>query len=464
MKILKVVKMVAVIFLSVLFVRGIQVSIIENKDYDIFTILILVLMFVGIIGLVYSLYRDYKKKPQEERKEDNQDEKTTYITSDGILVDDNDNDSIIIYRPTGRFMTADDAKLADKGELPQLKQSNLILKSDEYCCFIGDGKTYKSKTVTTGYVSNRTGGSVRIMKGLTYHTGNSMSHAIRETQTLTFNGTIYITNKRIIYVSTEGEGFDKAIDKISSVEELQDGIMIQIGSKTYMIELDTHVLFMQVLSLVKNKEFGMELPEILSNPNVQYTTDQNVLNIGKQYKTNSTGKRKDMKIAYISLLAFLAIPLLIGFIISTNSKKNSTPIKDVYVENKQILSKFVELGYSNETSQEYVNILGNLGVIKINKIQVKDYESNYQRNDKLPKQSEYDILYYCEGDVKDNVCDFLIFIKNNEIICVCCSYGKFDSRSRYKNYEAYYTKEDDFIRKVISGGDIILDIAGNSNN
>lgn len=184
----------------------------------------------------------------------------------------------------------------------------------------------------------------------------------------------------------------------------------------------------------------------------------------KQYSTNATTRRNDMKIVYISIVVFILIPILIGIIISVNGQRNKTPIKNIYAENSQILSKFTELGYSKEKSQEYVNILSNLGVIKVNTIQIKDYDSKFAQNDKLPKEEQYDVLYLCEGNVKDNVCTFLIFIKNNEIICVCCDYGNFNIKSKYKNYEAYYTKDDDFIRKVISGGDIILDIAHYSNN
>lgn len=438
MKIVKVIKIVALIFLSVIFVRAIQVDVIEKGRPDFITFLILLFMLAGIIGLIYSLYRDYKKKLQEQNTVDNQEEKYTYITSDGVLVNDNDKDGIIIYRPTGRFMTPEDAKLADNKELPVIKQNDLILKSDEFCCFIGDGKTYKSKTVTTGYVSNHRGGSVRIMRGLSYHTGGSTSQAIRQTQTTIFNGTIYITNKRIVYVSHNGEGFDKTIDKISSVNELEDGIMIQIGSKTYTIELEAHVLFMQIFNLVKNKEFGTELPEILLNPNVQYTTDSKVLNMinGKEKRNKSNSKS-----GTIALLTCLAI--FISLIVIVNTIPDKRKDINVNVDDPVMLAQFVNIGFSNEQAQKAVNIIRKIGINEITSMEQRENDTRtIGYYDTYPTQEQANIVYECTGkDGTKYKCVFLVFIKDNEIIHVSY-YG-------YGDKTPYYTKEKGILRKPV---------------
>lgn len=230
---------------------------------------IIALILTGIIVLAYFLYKNSKKN--RKNKENLQ---TSYTTCDGILVDDNDNDSIIIYRPIGNYMSIDNVKLVDKHELPKINTSNLILKEDEYCCFMDNAMTQKSKIVTKGYQRNSQ--SVRVL-GTSWRTGTGTSKAIREQEITNFRGTIYITNKRIIYVSQGGESFDKTIDKITAIEEAKDGIIVQIGSKTHLIILNTHVLFMQVLNLVKNKEYGIPMPEIAYNEHVKYTIDSNVL-------------------------------------------------------------------------------------------------------------------------------------------------------------------------------------------
>lgn len=267
---------------------------------------------------------------------------STYTTSDGILVDDNDHDSVIIYRPIGTYMSLEDAKLVDKHELPRLNPSNLILQNDEYCCFMDDGKTFKQKTITTGYVNKRQGGSVRIMKGVSYHAGSGHSEAVRETQTEIFDGTIYITNKRLIYVSKGGDSFDKAIPKLTSVEEAEDGVIIQIGSKTYSIILDTHVLFMQVFSIVKNKEYGAELPETLTKQNVHFSSDHHVTEIQARQKnktdtpninTNKTADRRKTMKYLIWLIVIFVILFVISKISTLNNQKDVINYTDTQIIN-----------------------------------------------------------------------------------------------------------------------------------
>lgn len=264
---MKGIKILGLVFLIILFI-SIRINLVEKGGPIPF---ILMLIFAGIIGLGCSLYNDFNKNGKKEKKL-----KTSYTTCDGILVDDNDNDSIIIYRPIGNYMSMEDAKLVDKHELPKINTNNLILKDNEYCCFIDNAMTQKTKTVTKGYQRNSQ--SVRVL-GTSWRTGTGTSQAIREQEVTNFRGTIYITNKRIIYVSQGGESFDKTIDKITAIEEAKDGIIVQIGSKTHLIILNTHVLFMQVLNLVKNKEYGMPMPEISYNSNVKYTIDSNVLKL-----------------------------------------------------------------------------------------------------------------------------------------------------------------------------------------
>lgn len=352
---------------------------------------------------------------------DNNINNSTYTTSDGILVDDNDDDSVIIYRPIGTYMSLEDAKLVDKRELPRLNPSNLILQNDEYCCFMDEGKTFKQKTITTGYVNKRQGGSVRIMKGVSYHTGSGHSQAVRETQTEIFDGTIYITNKRLIYVSKGGESFDKAIPKLTSVEEAEDGVIIQIGSKTYSIILDTHVLFMQVFNIVKNKEYNMELPEIFNNPNVQYTIDENVLK--KSKKPNNYEKKKiEPKHIIIAILIILFIGMIgLGSITSENTTTNSknTTYETLSSENKNIVDKFIKIGFSKDDSMAFYNIIKKCDIGAFS----EDDLQEVSKNDRILKEKNYDKAYACYVyDKKASESRFLHFyFSKNELVYICSS-------------------------------------------
>lgn len=138
----------------------------------------------------------------------------------------------------------------NNGELPDIKGTNLILSDGESCCYMDKAYTFRDKTITTGYTGKRNGVSIKLSKDLTYHTGGSGSKAIRETKRTTYGGILYITTKRIIYTSQK-DSFDKTFDKVTSITEAKDGLIIQIGSNTYSIVTNTHSEFMKVFNLVK---------------------------------------------------------------------------------------------------------------------------------------------------------------------------------------------------------------------
>lgn len=137
-----------------------------------------------------------------------------------------------------------------EGRLPVIQGTNLNLAEDESCCYMDNAYTFKDKTVTTGYTGKQSGVSIRIAKGISYHTGGSGSRAIRQTQRTTYNGILYITTKRVIFTS-QNESFDKEFDKITSIQEAKDGVIIQIGAHTYSIVVKTHSEFLKVFNIAK---------------------------------------------------------------------------------------------------------------------------------------------------------------------------------------------------------------------
>ena len=149
------------------------------------------------------------------------------------------------------LMTRESLKLIAQGHLPRLEVSNLNLSNDEICHFADIGYTFKDKTITTGYVGKSSGYSIKPSQGLSYRTGETRKEAIRETQRTTYKGELYITNKRVIYSSTN-ECFDKTFDKITSIIETKDGILLQIGSASYSIIIKTHSEFVKVFNMLKN--------------------------------------------------------------------------------------------------------------------------------------------------------------------------------------------------------------------
>lgn len=153
---------------------------------------------------------------------------------------------------TSNIMPKEAIKQIKDGEIPKINISNLILKEDEYCCYVDNAETYRDKTITTGYTRKGAGVSFRVTKDLSYHTGGGGSQAIRETQRTTYSGILYLTNKRVIFTSQK-DSFDKDINKLTSVTETRNGLVIQIGSDMYEIITKSHSLFMSVFNNVRNQ-------------------------------------------------------------------------------------------------------------------------------------------------------------------------------------------------------------------
>lgn len=335
-----------------------------------------------------------------------------YITKDGVVVDNDDNDSIIIYRPVPIFMSLEDVKSIDNLVLPKLNTENLILKKNEYCCFIDNCRTFEIRTETTGYTGTNTGYSYKIGKKMSIHSGSRNSKAIKQTHTNYYEGTIFITNKRIVYISSGNDSFDKPIDKISSVNEIQDGIIIQIGSKRHIIVFDTHTLFMQVLGIVKHNEFGTQLPEALTNKNVHFTCDPYIMELQKKQENDSLPKdanatKTDNKKYLICGLVIFIILLIISQVSlnQSNYQKNVMQYSDTQIismpSHPKILSDF------SDTIDFYKNIDGKK--VKISKGHAYYYDDEkhliYMEIDNNNKQIIDDIRLYLNISKEYNAID-----------------------------------------------------------
>ena len=205
---------------------------------------LLIVIFLGVFGVHKFIDKDYKMG-------------LIYLFTGGLcgigwIID-------IIKELTGKntnsksLMSTETLNMIKNGQLPTIIGTNINLANDEVCHYADIGYTFKDKTITTGYTGKSSGISIRLMKGLTYRTGGSGGKAIRENQRTTYAGTLYITNKRVIYSSTN-ECFDKTFDYITSVTEVNDGIILQIGSTSYSIILNTHTEFVKIFNMVKNNQ------------------------------------------------------------------------------------------------------------------------------------------------------------------------------------------------------------------
>lgn len=136
-------------------------------------------------------------------------------------------------------------------EMFVIENPPIALKSNEKCFYVGEACGAKIKTVTTGYVGANKGVSIRIMKGVSYHTGGSKGQAVRE-QVLEASapGTFIMTGNRFI-LQTSQYGFEVTGDKIQSVEMRPDGFGIHIKNKMHIVltsDVTKIATIMQVLT------------------------------------------------------------------------------------------------------------------------------------------------------------------------------------------------------------------------
>lgn len=149
------------------------------------------------------------------------------------------------------LMSQDDINMIHQGGLPRLNVGSINLMENEQCCYADYAYTYVDKTETVGYERSGSGVNVRIAKGVSVHSGGGNSHAVKQTTRTTYSGILYITSERVVYSSTQ-KPFDASFSKISSVMQTSEGIVIQIGSRSYELVLKTKNEFLQVYNQLKN--------------------------------------------------------------------------------------------------------------------------------------------------------------------------------------------------------------------
>lgn len=118
--------------------------------------------------------------------------------------------------------------------LPHLNTDTIFLQKLEHIHYIDKAILLKDKT-KKHYKSHHTGVSMPgIFKGNRVHFGSGTTKPIEETITEQFKGILYVTNRRIIFVS-KVNGFDKPLKNLSAVIPYTNGIELQYGSTTYCL-------------------------------------------------------------------------------------------------------------------------------------------------------------------------------------------------------------------------------------
>lgn len=124
-----------------------------------------------------------------------------------------------------------------QGKIIPIPVKRLALRKNENCLFCDYGVMITEKLQIVGRKRNGSGFSIRIVKGLTYHTGNGGTVNVRDKVPEYFKGKFYITSDRIIFSSDQKAFQKKKDDLISYSVEDNCYLILQFTSGAYKIYL-----------------------------------------------------------------------------------------------------------------------------------------------------------------------------------------------------------------------------------
>ncbi len=166
------------------------------------------------------------------------------------------------YR-AGDLLLLDGVSASDKLDEIEIRNCSLRLEGDEQCFYQGIGYAYKSREEVTGYKhTNRgtafhRGSSFRLSKsfsvgrGATNYSSSGTSQAIKQTVTSHYEGTLFITSCRIVFLCDNDRfSFDASLDDIQDVTMYDDEVVVFEGTKTHHILSDDCIFIRDLIVLM----------------------------------------------------------------------------------------------------------------------------------------------------------------------------------------------------------------------
>ena len=132
----------------------------------------------------------------------------------------------------------------EAGVLPFISANKIVLSKGENCHYV---EVAAIVTETKHFESKRDGASFRLFDGCYYHTGESKSEPVFETEYT--KGVLFFTNKRVVFHASKN-GFEQKIEKLSAITPYADAITLQFGSKTYTLMVPDGELAEKALKLI----------------------------------------------------------------------------------------------------------------------------------------------------------------------------------------------------------------------
>jgi hypothetical protein len=137
-----------------------------------------------------------------------------------------------------------------RGRLPILNTNKIFLKPGETCHYI-DKAVYEKKIIRKRYIRRNTGYSTRgFFRGTRINFGGGNTDVVDNVQYETFNGILYITNKRILFVAPQS-GFDRRLDELVAISPYNNCVELQFSRDTCKIFVPDGRVTHAALTLIK---------------------------------------------------------------------------------------------------------------------------------------------------------------------------------------------------------------------
>lgn len=137
-----------------------------------------------------------------------------------------------------------------QGIIPTMRTDRIMLSNGEICHF-SERAIIEIEKMRKRYVGRSNGFSFRVCRGVTYRTGQNKGTPIEETYTEKNKGLLYVTNKRIIFVS-EKTPFDKKLKSLTAITPYSNAVQFQFSSKTYTVMVPDGEIINSLIFLINN--------------------------------------------------------------------------------------------------------------------------------------------------------------------------------------------------------------------
>lgn len=138
----------------------------------------------------------------------------------------------------------------NQGIIPTMRTNKIILTKGETCHFV-ERAILVTEKVKKRMDGRSRGMSIRICKGLTYRVGKHQGTPVEEVIVERNKGLIYVTNKRVIFISDKN-AFDKKYKYLSACIPYADGVKLQFGNNIFTLMVPDGNTLNKVIAMVNN--------------------------------------------------------------------------------------------------------------------------------------------------------------------------------------------------------------------